>query len=359
MKAHHLLLAVAALSLLPGTLLAERTSPLREQSRQVVEARGFRGLRVENPRGLVQISPSRDGRIHLTALKLTASRMSSRAEDFARGTRVETSTESGRFVVRVRYPQRQTLHASLSQLFHGDFDLPRVEVRLSLEVPPGLPVDLETTSGDLETSGLTGPQSLQTTSGDIEVRTAGALLSIVTTSGNVMASGLGRAQVRSVSGDVTLDAARGPLDIRTTSGDINLSGVEDSLGLSSVSGDIQVDRAPRGLDAGTTSGRIVVDGLAGGLVRLRSTSGDVRFGLDRGLRRADVSTVSGGITARLADGLGCDLTLKSTSGTLDSSAPLKIRTVSRNEMSGMVSGGGPPVVLHSLSGDIAVTGGGR
>jgi hypothetical protein len=357
-KAHHLLLAVVVLALLPGSLMAE-VPTLREQSQQVVEARGLKGLRVENPRGLVQVSPSRDGRIHLTALKLTTSRMSSRAQDFARGTRVETSTESGRFVVRVHYPQRQAVHASLSQLFKGEFDLPRVEVRLSLEVPPNLPVDLETTSGDIETRSLAGAQSLQSTSGDIEVHAAAAFLSITTTSGNVMASGLGRAQVCSVSGDVALDAASGPLDIRTTSGDINLSGVTDSLGLASVSGDIQVDRAPRGLDAGTTSGGIVVDGLASGLVRLRSTSGDVRFGLDRGLRRADVSTVSGGITARLADGLGCDLTLKSTSGTLDSSVPLKIRTVSRNEMSGAVSGGGPSVVLHSLSGDIAVTGGRR
>ena len=359
MKAHRLLLAVIALALLPDSLLAARTSTVREQSRQVVEARDLTGLRVENPRGLVQVSPSRDGRIHLTALKLTTSRMSSRAQEFARGTRVETSTESGRFVVRVHYPQRRTLHASLLQLLRGEFDLPNVEVRLSVEVPPSLTVDLETASGDLETTGLAGPQSLQTTSGDIEVRAAAAFLSITTTSGNVMASGVGRVRVRSVSGDVTLDAARGPLEVRTTSGDINLSGVTDSLGLSSVSGDIQVDRAPRGLDAGTTSGSIVVDGLAGGLVRLRSTSGEVRFGLDRSLRRADVSTVSGRITARLADGLGCNLTLKSSSGTLDSSVPLKIRSVSRHEMSGVVSGGGPPVVLHSLSGDIAVTGGGR
>jgi hypothetical protein len=358
-RARHLLLAIAAIALLPGTLLAERTTALREQSQQVVEARGLAGLRVENPRGLVQVRPSHDGRIHLTALKLASSRASLQAQDFARGTRVETSTESGRFVVRVRYPQRRTLHASLSQLFRGEFDLPRVEVRLSLEVPPSLPVDLETSSGDLETSDLAGLQLLQTTSGDIDVSAAMAPLSITTTSGNVMASGLGRARVRSVSGDVTLDAARGPLDVGTTSGDIHLSGVADSLRLSSVSGDIQVDRAPRGLDAGTTSGRIVVDGLAGGIVRLRSTSGDVHFGLERGLRRADVSTVSGGITVRLADGLGCDLTLKSTSGTLDSSAPLKIRSVSRHEMSGAVSGGGPPVVLHSLSGDIAVTGRGR
>ena len=342
----------------PGLLLADAPA-LREQNQQVVEARGLTSLRVENPRGLVTVSPSRDGRIHLTALKLVTSRTSSRAEEFSRGTRVETSTESGRFVVRVRYPQRQMLNASLSQLFRGELDLPRVEVRLSLETPPSLPVYLETTSGDLETTGLTGLQSLQTTSGDIEVRGATAPVSITTTSGNVMASGLGRARVRSVSGDVTLDAARGPFDIHTTSGNIGLSGVTDSVGLSTVSGDIRLDRAPRGLNAGTTSGDIVVDGLAGGLVRLRSTSGEVRLGLDRSLRGADVSTVSGEITARLDDGLGCDLTLKSTSGTLDSSVPLRIRTVSRHEMSGVVSGGGPTVILHSLSGDIAVTGGGR
>jgi DUF4097 and DUF4098 domain-containing protein YvlB len=357
-KSHHLLLAVATLALLPGSLLAE-TPALREQSQQVVEARGLTGLRVENPRGLVEVRPSRDGRIHLTALKLASSRVSSRAEEFARGTRVETSTESGRFVVRVRYPQRQMLRASFSQLLRGELDLPRVEVRLSLEVPSRLPIDLETASGDLETTDLAGTQALQTTSGDIEVRSATAFLSVTTTSGNVMASGLGRARVRSVSGDVTLDAARGPLDIRTTSGNIELSGVTDSLALSSVSGDIRVDRAPRGLDAGTTSGDIAVDGLAGGLVRLHSTSGEVRFGLDRSLRRADVNTVSGRIAARLADGLGCDLTITSTSGTLDSGVPLKIRTVSRREMSGVVSGGGARVVLHSLSGDIAVTGGGR
>ena len=238
MKAHHLLLAVA-LTLLPGSVLAD-TPTLREQSQQVVEARGLTGLRVENPRGLVQVGPSRDGRIHLTALKVTTSRMSSRADEFARETRVETSTESGRYVVRVRYPQRQMLNASLMQLFRGEFDLPRVEVRLALEVPPRLAVELETASGDLETSDLSGTQSLETTSGDVDVRAAAAFLSITTTSGNVVASGVGRARVRSVSGDVTLDAARGPLDVRTTSGNIGVSGVTDSLGLSSVSGDIRV-----------------------------------------------------------------------------------------------------------------------
>jgi DUF4097 and DUF4098 domain-containing protein YvlB len=72
-----------------------------------------------------------------------------------------------------------------------------------------------------------------------------------------------------------------------------------------------------------------------------------------------VNTVSGGIAVRLAAGLGCDLTLTSTSGTLDASVPIQIRTMTRRELTGAVSGGGAPVSLHTVSGDITVSGGGR
>jgi DUF4097 and DUF4098 domain-containing protein YvlB len=162
-----------------------------------------------------------------------------------------------------------------------------------------------------------------------------------------------------VSGDITLDGVRGALEAHSTSGSVEARGVTDSVQVSTVSGDIWLDRAPRGVDAGTTSGGIVIEGEAGGAVRLRSTSGEIRFGLARPLRRAAASTVSGGIHVRLADDLGCDLKLTSSSGNLETSLPLKIRTITRHEVEGAVRGGGPPVVLHSSSGDIAVTGGGK
>ena len=358
MKPQILVIAIAGSLLLPGPAPAE-TVTAREQSRATVEARGVTVLRVENPRGLVQVRPSTDGRIHLTALKLSSASESWRAEQWARETRVETSIEGGRYVVRVRYPQRQAIRVNLFRLFKGDFDFPGVEVRLAFEIPARLAVQLETASGDLESFDLAGPQELSTVSGDIEVRNAGAPVQISTTSGNVTGAGLGRTRVRGVSGDVTLDGVRGFLDIRSTSGTLEIRGAADSVVMSTVSGDVWLDGAPRGIDAGTTSGDVVIDGDAGGVVRLRSTSGEVRLGLDRGLRRAEASTVSGSIHVRLADGLGCELKLTSGSGTLDSSVPMKIRTVSRHEMSGAVRGGGPPVVLNSGSGDIAVTGGGK
>ncbi len=358
MKPRFLLLGIAILALASTGALADGIT-LREESQLTAEARGITGLVVQNPRGVVEIRPSDDGRIHVTALKLSTATDRARAERFSQLTRVETATEGGRFVVRVRYPQNQAIRVDFWRFLKGEFDFPGVEVRLGITVPPALAAELESASGDLRTYDLSGRQSLRSASGDIEVRGASAPVTISTTSGEVVGSGLGRARVRSVSGGVTLDGLRGAIDVQTTSGDIEARGVGDSLAVGTVSGDISVDRAPRGMDAGTTSGDIEVQGTAEGVVRLRSTSGEVRLGVARGLRRADVTTVSGDIQLRLAEGLGCDLTLESASGSLDTSVPLQIRTVARHQMSGVVRGGGPPVVLHSASGDIAVSGGGE
>ena len=70
MNVHHLVVALAVLAFLPGPSAA-RPDTLSGQSRQVVEARGLKGVRVENPRGRVRVVPSPDGRLHVTALKFT------------------------------------------------------------------------------------------------------------------------------------------------------------------------------------------------------------------------------------------------------------------------------------------------
>ena len=361
MKRSHLLIAAAVLAIVPIRALAD-SDVWREQSQKVLEAADLtnvRMVRVENPRGLVQVRPSPDGRFRLTALKLTRASDREHAGEFARATRVETAIEGDRYVVRVRYPQRQEIRISFWRIFRGGFELPTVEVRLSLEVPGRMGVSLDSASGDLETSGLAGPQSLETTSGDLQVRDARGPLEAGTVSGEVEADGLARARLRSVSGDVSVRRAGGPLDVRTTSGDIELRGVTDSLSVSSVSGDIRVDAAPRGFSAGTTSGGITIEGEAGGLVRVSSTAGDVTLGLLATVRRADVTTVSGDIHLRLPGNLGCTLGLRTSSGTLDTAVPLRVRTVSRREMTGVVHGGGVPVTLRTTSGDIVVTSGGE
>lgn len=349
-------LAVAAALLAAARPAEAGDDTWREQSERTIEVRGFSSLEIRNARGRVELLPSPDGRLRLTALKIVRVGNREDARELAREIVVEAGARSDRYQVQVRYPQRRALRLGFFDLISGA-PLPRYEVRIAARVPRGLPVSVRETSGDIRSEQITGPQALHSTSGDIEIRAAGGPVQASTTSGDLAATGLRRAHVSSVSGDLTLREVAGPLAASTSSGDITVSGAADSLGLSSVSGDIQVDRAPRGLQAGSSSGDVVARDAAGA-VKVSTASGDVTVGLREPLRRADVSTSSGEIRVRLDPAVRCALELRTSSGSLDVSLPLEMRTVSRRTVAGTVRGGTTPVVLHSASGDISVAGGG-
>jgi DUF4097 and DUF4098 domain-containing protein YvlB len=344
------------LAVIPAPALAS-SEPWREQSEKVVDAGALKGVRVENARGLITARRGDRSNLRLTAVKIARGRDREQAMKFARETQVTTATEDGRFVVRVRYPQRQMLRVSFFDLF-GGFEFPRVEVRLALEVPGGMPVWLNSTSGDLETESLSGTQSLGTTSGDVTVLGAAGALEVSTVSGDIQASDVASARFRTVSGDVRLNQAKGPLSVHTTSGEIDVSGGTDSLSLASVSGGIRVDGAPRGVVAQSTSGDVTI-GPAAGVVRTETSSGDVRVELRSPLGRAEISTASGDIEVDLGGTLGCSLDMRTSNGTLDTDVPLEVQTVSRRMVTGIVRRGTAPVHLRSSSGDITVRGGGN
>ena len=348
----HLAAAVPlGLVLGPGSAAA-LTDTWREQSDKVIEARGLTGVEVENRRGVVAFHRSADGKIHVTALKITRATDREHSLAYARETQVLTAVEDGRLAVRVRYSRRQSIHLSFWDVFSG-FELPSVEVRLSIDVPDGLAVDVSTKSGDLTTEDLNAPQALVTSSGDITVHSAHGPIRPVSSSGNISAVDVGRARLQSVSGDLEVEDAHGPLTAGTTSGGISVTGAEDSLSLTTVSGDIRVTSAPRGLVARTTSGDVVAQ-AARGVTRLETSSGDVRIELEAPLSQADITTVSGNIGVHLASTLACRLEMRTTNGTLDTSVPLQLKTVSRHLVTGTIRSGTAPVTLRSSSGDIEI-----
>lgn len=350
-----ILTLIASLAMLAAPATAGET--LREQSGRVLDAHGIAILRVENPRGLVRILPSTDGQIHLTALKIVRSTSREHAAEIARETQVTLATDGGGCDVRVRYPQRQAIHIGFWQMFSG-FELPVVEVRITIAVPSTLPLVLRSASGDIQTEGLDAAQDMQTTSGDISVTDARGPLRAESTSGDLELSGMAAGVLRTVSGDVVASDVAGPIEVRTTSGDLAVRGASDSLVLRSVSGDIHVDRAPRGLSATTTSGGIQVRS-GSGIVKIGASSGDVDLRLASPLNRADISTGSGDITVRLDPGLGCELELRTSNGALNIDLPLEVKIVTRHLVTGRVRQGTSPVVLRSSSGDIHLLAGGN
>lgn len=349
---------------LAGVLVAARPAMAgdevwREQSQRTVEVRGFSSLEIDNARGRVDLVPSPDGRLHITALKIVRGSRQEKARDLARGIVVEAGIRGNHYDVDVRYQLRRKIQIGFKDLFDLDSrSFAHYEVRITAQVPAGMPVVVRESSGDIRSDGLTGPQVLKSASGEIEVRDAGDRVELSSSSGSITAEGLRRGRVSSVSGDLVIRQVTGPLGASTSSGSITVTGAGDSLSLTSVSGDIETDRAPRGLRGESSSGEVVARGVSG-RVRVGTSSGDVTLGLREPVTGVEVGTSSGAIRVDLDPAVRCALDLRTSSGSLDVGLPLEMSTVSRRSVAGVIRGGKTPVVLHTASGDISVTGGGR
>ena len=159
--------------------------------------------------------------------------------------------------------------------------------------------------------------NLHTGSGDVEVDSVGRFLAASTGSGSVRAHKLnGPADLRSGSGDLELEETAGAdVKAQTGSGSVRVHGFNGSFNVRTGSGDIEGD------------------GHLAGMSTLSSGSGSVRLHLTPDSRfHLDASTGSGSIRLHMP-------------GTEETDS-------SRHHLTSVVNGGGPPVTVHTGSGDI-------
>lgn len=327
---------------------------LRERSTRDFDATGIQEVLVQNARGRVTVTRSPDARIHLAATKIVRTGDRERSERIASDLAVTAGIDAHVLDVRVDYPQRTSVRVSFWDLLRG-YELPRVEVRVALQVPDRVDVRVRTASGDVQTEDVRGAQDLVSSSGDMTIAGARGAVEARSASGNIEAADLGRALLRSSSGDIRIQDANGPLRLATTSGDVRVSGAKDSLTLSSSSGDIRVTDAPKGARVTTTSGRVVVHGAARA-IHIETSSGDVDLEMVGHLERVDVRAGSGEIRTWMTGVRGCTFDLSTSSGRLDVAVPIKLQQATRRRVRGVLGDGAAPVTLTTSSGDIDVRG---
>jgi hypothetical protein len=217
----------------------------------------------------------------------------------------ERALETGRVLVdrgpgslEVETPERR-LSSGLAWLFGGA----RVGADISIDVPWGTKVRLETMSGSIEAVSLIGDQKYRTVSGDIRLWTLGGLV-----------------EASSISGSIALDRG-GDLRIRcnTISGSIRTrAGIFRGMILSSTSGGISVTGGfdPAGdYRAESISGSVDLTPLTGVTAELRTVSGSIASDIEhraeggRGFWRSIVgdgastfraNSTSGGLRLRAA-----------------------------------------------------------
>ena len=334
-----------------GTTGVAHTEVLRQQSSRDWDARTLTGIQVENPSGDIRVSPSRDGRVHLVALKLIRNASAQDAERLSRERQLVADLDSGELRITVRYPTGRQIRLNVWDLMRH-IQWPEFDLKLALEIPAGLGVSLKSASGDLQTQALTGRQQLHSSSGDIDVEGAGGPLSIDTRSGDVTVDRVARASIGTTSGNVVVVAASEPLGVVTRSGDVRIDSATDSVTVDTGSGEVRVGLARRGLDARTGSGDITA--RAGGGVRVETSSGTTKLALMAPLQRADLTSGSGDVTLRVAAGIECSIDAEAGSGDVEVNLPLAVRSSKDNHVIGRIGRGSSAIIIRTSSGSISV-----
>jgi len=164
--------------------------------------------------------------------------------------------------------------------FHGK---QQVSTDLTIRVPKGAMLSVETVSASISVDGVTGGLDLESVSGKVDVATMPAALDVETVSGNIsVKSAPADSDVSSVSGLIEIRAAGGSIDVENVSGKTVIhGGVIDDGDLESVSGDITCHAIPGpdgSLDIETMSGVItlVIDSTLTASFDLSTFSGSIQ-----------------------------------------------------------------------------------
>jgi hypothetical protein len=355
------LILIVGLISAPARAGSDGSSPYMERSERVADAAGLKVLDIHNPRGRVELAPSPDGRLHVTATKVVRMSDPAEARRYAAKVTVETSAANGRYAITVQYPRHLESRVDFWDLFsergRQRMQLPRLEVRIEVMVPASMAASVSTSSGDIATTNLPNTQTLSSTSGDVEVGGAKGALSAESVSGDVTLRDVSGARVRTTSGDISVEGVAA-LDASSTSGDIEVDRARQALVLHTVSGDIVAADAPAGVRAHSTSGELVVHGACAD-VQMETLSGDVRTRLRAPLTRAQIGSTSGDVQVEVVSGVGATLSVKSTSGSIDCRVPAVILDHDRNSLEAKLGSGAAPVRLETTSGNVTITSGGK
>jgi len=200
------------------------------------------------------------------------------------------------------------------------------DANLTLRVPRGARLIIDTVSADVTVAGVRGEQDLESVSGAVGTQAFDAAVKAASVSGDVTVTGNGgkaAVQTENVSGTATVTGVRGSFEGEVVSGVIHATiAAADNIDVNSVSGDITVN-------AELTSSASV-----------------------------DMESVSGTITLKVKPPVNADFDIESFSGDIENCFGQESRGTSKftpgSELVFTQGNGGARVELQTLSGEIRV-----
>jgi DUF4097 and DUF4098 domain-containing protein YvlB len=198
----------------------------------------------------------------------------------------------------------------------------QVDTDLTIRLPAGSTLTVETVSASISVDGVTGELDLESVSGSVDIATMPAALDVETVSGNIyVASAPADSDVSSVNGTIEIQVVGGSIDVENVSGETMIhGGVIDNGDLESVSGNITCHAIPGpdgSLDIETMSGIItlVIDSTLTASFDLSTFSGSIENQIGPEPRRTSKYTPGKELYFNTGTG-GPSISLESFSGSI-------------------------------------------
>jgi DUF4097 and DUF4098 domain-containing protein YvlB len=227
-------------------------------------------------------------------------------------------------------------------------------------------LDVRTAGGSISLGNIGGTTGARTSGGSISVGGSGGDLSAKTAGGSIRIGRVdGDVEVETAGGSLSIGPATGDVDAHTSGGSIQIEESGGQVMAETSGGSIQVDGSQGPVRVNTAGGSIEISD-AQAWVEARTSGGSIEAEMITSDKSADTHCVlksSGGdLTLWIPEDLGAsfDIELKLSDWTdedydIEMDFPLKInRSERRITCEGDINGGGDPIRLYTVNGDIKV-----
>jgi len=334
-----------------------RAAKVEDEQRRTVDVDGQTRILIKNARGRTAVV-GKDGARQVTILvtRYASARSNAKASELLKKITCEITTEGDEIIIETRIDDEADSGRSLWSVIMGGKK--HAYIDYAIEVPDNFSVATVTTSGNVRVANISGAADIQATSGDVELREVGGIVAVALTSGTVHATNIGsNISIMASSGDATVEDVNGSFVMHATSGNVTARRIAGDVQIRLVNGDLILAGCLGDVDFATSSGSADIRD-ADGSIRAFTSSGDLDVMiLPIGDREFNLSSSSGDIGVvykALNEDYGFLLDVNTGSGSIEGDMPIKVYTISRSNLRGVVGSGQSRVIIETASGDVKI-----
>lgn len=214
-----------------------------------------------------------------------------------------------------------------------------ISIAYTIQVPHDTEVSDTVASGTQIIRGVRGPVKVQAASGSIRVEKVERDTQLSTASGSVSATDMGGdVRISSVSGSATVTDARGDVQVNAIAGVIRVYKAGGRIEADTTGGDVEIQGAAADVKAKAVSGRVSVQGNPGA---------DNYW---------ELKTVSGSVQLAVPATANLHLSAEAATGEIRTDIPIVIEEQGKHSLRAHMGSGGGRVDVHTVSGEIRVSG---